>query len=121
MVSAIRSITDLSMIILIIRMYPPKPAIYVFGVQNNTILLGNAAKIEAYMGLYSGGKFGEPLPMVTKRHRSTEDLKQMHHGTGRQAVSYCMPYCPAPSKVSTLPNVRPAESKYQVCDLIYYY
>ncbi|MBQ1744200.1 MAG: hypothetical protein II046_04575 [Clostridiales bacterium] len=97
----------------------PKPAIYVFGVQNNTILLGNAAKIEAYMGLYSGGKFESPSNGNEKTQiygRLEADAMELKTGG-----KYCMPYCPAPSKVSTLPNVRPAESKYQVCDLIYYY
>ncbi len=97
----------------------PKPAIYVFGVQNNTILLGNAAKIEAYMGLYSGGKFASPSNGNEKTQiygRLEADAMELKTGG-----KYCMPYCPAPSKVSTLPNVRPAESKYQVCDLIYYY
>ena len=97
----------------------PKPAIYVFGVSNNTILLGNAAKVEAYMGLYSGGKFASPSNGNAKTQiygRLEADYMELKTGG-----KYCMPYCPAPSKVSTLPDVRPAESKYQVCDLIYYY
>ncbi len=97
----------------------PKPAIYVFGVSSNTIMLGNASKIEAYMGLYSGGKFASPSNGNAKTQiygRLEADGMELKTGG-----KYCMPYCPAPSKVSTLPDVRPAESKYQVCDLIYYY
>ena len=97
----------------------PKPAIYVFGVSGNTILLGNAVKVEAYMGLYSGGTLESPSNgnAVTQIYGRLE-ADTMKLKTGGK---YCMPYCPAPSKVSSQYDVRPAETKYQVCDLVYYY
>ena len=97
----------------------PKPAIYVLGVGGNTIWIGNANKVEAYMGLYNGGLFESPSNgnKVTQIYGRLE-ADNIHMDT---AGAYCMPYCPAPAKSSSLPSVRPAETKYQVCDLIYYY
>ena len=99
----------------------PKPAIYVLGVGGNTIGIGCANKIEAYMGLYNSGKFtvcdkdggSQKTEIYGRLEADAIELKT--------AGTFCMPYCPAPSKSSSLPSVRPAETKYYVCDLIYYY
>ena len=97
----------------------PKPAIYIFGVGNNIMSIGNANIIEAYIGLYSNGKIESPSngTKATQIYGRIEANK-IELKTGG---FWCMPYCPPPAKTSKLPSIRPAESKYKVVDLVYYY
>ena len=99
----------------------PKPAIYVLGVGGNTIGIGSAIKIEAYMGLYNGGKFTVAENDGGSQKTQIYGRLEADNMELKTAGTFCMPYCPAPSKSSSLPSVRPAETKYQVVDLIYYY
>ena len=99
----------------------PKPAIYILGVKSNSFFVGPSAKVEAYIGLYGGnGHYDSP----GKADNKTEIYGRIEANqidVGYSTGNYCMPYCPAPGSSVSLPSVRPATSKYSVCELVYYY
>lgn len=99
----------------------PKPAIYILGVGGNDFAVGPSARLEAYVGLYGGNGHYDSPGKADEATQIYGRIEANQIDCGYSTGSYCMPYCPAPSKSSGLPDVRPASSKYAVCDIVYYY
>ncbi|MBR4556332.1 MAG: hypothetical protein IKO15_02525 [Clostridiales bacterium] len=100
-----------------------QPAAYIFGSGDSCEFYAHSgAIIEAYIGLYDGGKFGganehldDTLTYIYGRIECSK-LKM-----GNSNGNYCMPYCPRPKSDDTKPIKRTAGSKYSVNDIVYYY
>ena len=100
-----------------------KPGLYILGCGNNLLGTFQYSKIEAYVGLYNGGKF--QLPTTGDGNsciygRIEVDEWKRTSETDNSVGGLMMPYCPGPVGDGTLNDSRRAESKYHPVDLIYY-
>ena len=77
---------------------------------------------EAYIGLYEGSTFGarndidnnKPVYIYGRVEANKFDM-------GNTTGGFCMPYCPAPGQANKDPNNRPAETKFEIVQIVYYY
>jgi len=98
-----------------------KPAMFIFGAGSGTLFeAGCDSVFEAYIGLYEDAVFSYRTDIGDKvwiyGRLEASDIPK-YNTTG----DFYMPYCPKPTSVSKLPNNRPAETKYKVQNIIYYY
>ena len=117
------------------------PKMFIYGAGGNCLVVANSALIEAYVGLYagaSGSGYGNSMFGVID---GTSTILPIYgrieaneiHGFKNTASSrwqtkdevpvgkFQMPYCPQPTVDKDKNPVRPAKSKYNVVDIIYYY
>ena len=105
-----------------------KPAIFIFGSSysggsTTGIEVGSVNSVyEAYIGLYgpnSSFNYHDGHSPVWIYGRIEAYKFNNYNSTGKQ---YYMPYCPGPSSTGSKdPDSRPAETKYKVVNLTYYY
>ncbi len=99
-----------------------KPSIYIFGTGSNKFIVGDCCTFEAYIGLYEGSTFGarndidnnKPVYIYGRVEANKFDM-------GNTTGGFCMPYCPAPGQANKDPNNRPAETKFEIVQIVYYY
>ena len=99
-----------------------KPAMYIFGTGSNTFEVGDCCTFEAYIGLYEGSTFKGRIDVDNNKPcyiygRIEANKFNMGNTTG----AYCMPYCPAPGNGDSDPDNRPAETKFEIVQIVYYY
>ena len=110
-----------------------RPAIFIYGVGNNLLQIGDSTIMEAYVGLYNNSAFGiregtanyakdKNNPFYIPIYGRIEATAFSNGGDGDHPIGNVqMPYCPQPRADDNLPPKRTAGSKYKVYDVIYYY
>ena len=105
-----------------------RPAMFIYGVNNNEFKITFGTILEAYIGIYGNGSFGvqegtkkgtgEIIPIYGR----IEAAYFQNGASGNQPMgNILMPYCPQPYDDGGGAKIRPAVSKYVTTDVIYYY
>ena len=110
-----------------------RPAMFIYGVGDNLLQLGDSTILEAYVGLYNESAFGiregtanydpgKANPRYIPIYGRIEATNFSNGADGDHPLGNVqMPYCPQPRADDNLPPLRTAGSKYKVYDVIYYY
>ncbi len=98
-----------------------KPSIYIFGTGSNKFKVGDSCTFEAYIGLYGTSTF-EQRNDIDSRVAIYGRIEADTFANGDNPTGHFqMPYCPAPGESGSDPDSRPAETKFEIVQIIYYY
>ncbi|MBR3143261.1 MAG: hypothetical protein IKF09_08970 [Clostridiales bacterium] len=100
-----------------------KPCAYVYGTGNDFLGIGRGMMFEAYIGMY-GNSIVQKLPMGTGAKKIVVYGRIETDGFGggdNSEGNFQMPYCPAPTAISSEEDYSIATTMYEVTNIIYYY